>query len=67
MKKERIVKRERNGRKSPKITEVNLKLELYPSTRDYTAEGYYILSNPYDHEIREIHIQKIIEDHQRNS
>lgn len=27
----------------PKLVEVHLQLELYPETRDYTAEGYYIL------------------------
>ncbi len=46
----------------PKITDVNLKVELYPKTRDYTAEGYYTLTNPHDHAINEIHVQKLIED-----
>jgi hypothetical protein len=46
----------------PKITDINLKVELYPRTRDYTAEGHYILTNPYDHAINDIHVQKLIED-----
>lgn len=45
----------------PKIAAVNLKLELYPSTRDYIAEGIYVLKNTYDTTIEEIHIQKLME------
>ena len=45
----------------PKIVDVNLKVELYPSSRDYTAEGYYILKNTHEQAINEIHIQKLIE------
>ena len=41
---------------------VNLNVELYPSSRDYTAEGYYILKNTKEATIDEVHIQKIIED-----
>ena len=46
----------------PKIVSVNLNVELYPSSRDYTAEGYYILKNTKEATINEVHIQKIIED-----
>ncbi|WP_299217242.1 M1 family aminopeptidase [uncultured Aquimarina sp.] len=46
----------------PKIVDVNLKIELYPYQRDYTAEGYFILSNPHDTVISEIHIQKAPND-----
>ncbi|KPM33822.1 Aminopeptidase N [Croceitalea dokdonensis DOKDO 023] len=46
----------------PKIVDVNLKVELYPSLRDYTAEGYYILKNTNAQPIHEIHIQKLIEE-----
>ena len=46
----------------PKIVDVNLKVELYPSSRDYTAEGYYILKNTNEQPINEIHIQKLIEE-----
>ena len=45
----------------PKLVDVNLQLELYPSTRDYTAEGYYILKNTTTESIKSIHIQKLIE------
>ncbi|MCC1484646.1 M1 family aminopeptidase [Winogradskyella immobilis] len=45
----------------PKIVDVNLKLELYPSTRDYTVEGYYILKNTNTEDIASIHIQKLLE------
>ncbi|EZH75631.1 hypothetical protein ATO12_02250 [Aquimarina atlantica] len=43
----------------PKIVDVNLKVELFPSDRDYTAEGYYILTNTHDTTINEVHIQKL--------
>jgi ABC-2 type transport system permease protein len=46
----------------PKIVSVNLNVELYPSSRDYTAEGYYILKNTNEQPINEIHIQKLIEN-----
>lgn len=45
----------------PKLVDVNLQLELYPSTRDYTVEGYYILKNTNTEDITSIHIQKLIE------
>ena len=45
----------------PKIIDINLKVELYPKSRDYSAEGVYILKNIYDTPIEEIHIQKLIE------
>ncbi|APZ47340.1 peptidase M1 [Polaribacter reichenbachii] len=46
----------------PKIVDVNLKVELYPSTRDYTVEGYYILKNTNSEDIKSIHIQKLLEE-----
>lgn len=46
----------------PKIVDVNLKVELYPTSRDYTAEGYYILKNTNEQPITEVHIQKLIEN-----
>lgn len=46
----------------PKLVDVNLKVELYPSSRDYTAEGYYILKNTNAQPINEIHIQKLLEE-----
>jgi ABC-2 type transport system permease protein len=46
----------------PKITDVNLRVELYPKQRNYTVEGYYMLTNVHDQAIETIHIQKLIED-----
>ena len=46
----------------PKIVDVNLQLELYPSTRDYTVEGNYMLKNTNAEAITSIHIQKLIEE-----
>ncbi|MDC1162220.1 M1 family aminopeptidase [Tenacibaculum sp.] len=46
----------------PKIVSVNLNVELYPSKRNYTAEGFYILKNTTNTPINEVHIQKLIED-----
>lgn len=46
----------------PKIIDVNLQLELYPSQRNYTVEGYYMLKNTTTEDITSIHIQKLIED-----
>ncbi len=46
----------------PKIVAVNLQVELYPTTRDYTVEGYYILKNNATEDIKSIHIQKFIEE-----
>jgi ABC-2 type transport system permease protein len=41
----------------PRIVESNLTFEIYPSSRDYTAEGYYWLKNKSQEAISEIHIQ----------
>lgn len=46
----------------PKIVDVNLQLELYPSKRDYTVEGYYMLKNTSIENIQSIHIQKLLEE-----
>ena len=45
----------------PKIVAVNLKVELYPKSRNYTVKGFYILKNTYDTPIKEIHIQKLVD------
>ena len=45
----------------PKIVDVALMVELYPTERNYTAEGYYTLENTYDEPISTIHIQKLID------
>ncbi|MBS1554216.1 MAG: aminopeptidase [Bacteroidetes bacterium] len=41
-----------------RITDVNLKVDLYPSKRDYSAEGYFILKNKTNEPISDIHIQE---------
>ncbi|WP_276392206.1 ABC transporter permease/M1 family aminopeptidase [Eudoraea chungangensis] len=46
----------------PKIVDVNLQVELYPKTRDYTIKGYYILKNTTTENIKSIHIQKLLEE-----
>ena len=46
----------------PKIIESNLKVELYPSTRDFVAEGYYWLKNKSLQPISDIHIQQNVDD-----
>ncbi|MGE0930979.1 ABC transporter permease/M1 family aminopeptidase [Peijinzhouia sedimentorum] len=45
----------------PKIIDVNLKLDLFPSQRAYEITGYYIVTNTSQKPIREIHVQKLIE------
>jgi ABC-2 type transport system permease protein len=42
----------------PRITDINLKVDIYPSTRDFTAEGYFILKNKTSEVISTIHIQQ---------
>ncbi|OOG75422.1 peptidase M1 [Flavobacterium sp. A45] len=45
----------------PKITDVNLKINLLPSQRAYEITGYYIVTNTSQVPIREIHVQKLLE------
>ncbi len=45
----------------PKIIATNLKVDLYPNTRDYIVKGSYMLKNTGNTIIEEIHIQKLIE------
>lgn len=42
----------------PRITDVNLKVDLYPYERDFRAEGYYYLKNKTSEPIKELHIQQ---------
>lgn len=42
----------------PRITTVNLKVDIYPSKRDFVAEGYFVLKNKTNEPIRELHIQE---------
>lgn len=44
----------------PKITDVNLKVELFPSQRAYKIAGSYMLINTSPLPIREIHVQKLM-------
>jgi hypothetical protein len=43
----------------PKIARVYLNLDLYPGKREYSVKGQYILFNPGEKAIQEIHIQKL--------
>ena len=47
----------------PKITGVNLVIELYPESRSYQVEGTYTLKNTTGKPIEAIHIQKFIASH----
>lgn len=42
----------------PKMVDVYLEVELYPAERDFTAEGYYILTNDQPEPIKSISVQK---------
>jgi ABC-2 type transport system permease protein len=44
----------------PKIVDVNLNIDLFPSKRAYEINGYYIITNTSTAPIREIHLQKLI-------
>lgn len=46
----------------PTLIDVSLKVELYPSTRDYTAEGRFTYINTTLKPMQEIHVQKRIEN-----
>ncbi|HEY5745914.1 MAG TPA: M1 family aminopeptidase [Chryseolinea sp.] len=46
----------------PKIAAVYLNLDLYPNKRAYSVKGQYILFNPGEEAIHEIHIQKLPSD-----
>ena len=42
----------------PRITDINLKVDVFPASRDFTAEGYFILKNKTNAPISDIHIQQ---------
>lgn len=42
----------------PRITRIDLKVDIYPASRDFTAEGYFILKNKTNGAISDIHIQE---------
>jgi ABC-2 type transport system permease protein len=41
----------------PRIVESNIKVDLYPSKRDFVAEGFYYLKNKTQQAIPDIHVQ----------
>lgn len=41
----------------PKIIDVNLKVEIYPQNRNFTAEGYFWLKNKTEKTLADVHIQ----------
>ncbi len=45
----------------PKIIEVKLDIDLFPSQRAYGVAGYYLVVNTSQESIHEIHVQKLIE------
>ena len=45
-----------------RIVESNLKVEIYPSRRDFTAEGFYWLKNKTAQPIADVHIQENIQE-----
>lgn len=45
----------------PKIIDINLKIDLFPSKREYEVTGHYVFTNTSQLPIREIHVQKLIE------
>ena len=47
----------------PKITAVELELELFPESRSYELEGAYTLTNTTDSIMHEVHIQQRIASH----
>lgn len=46
----------------PRIIEANLKVDVFPSRRDFIAEGFYYLKNKSSEPIPAIHIQQNIDD-----
>lgn len=46
----------------PKITEVNLDVDLYPGKQEFAAKGYYILKNKTQEPIDAIHVQGALSD-----
>ena len=50
----------------PKIVDVNLRVEIYPKERDFTAEGYFWLKNKTQKPIAEVHIQNDEEHNMKN-
>lgn len=49
----------------PKIVDVNMKVDLYPETRDFTAKGIFTLTNKSEEIINQVHIQGSGDDNAR--
>lgn len=49
----------------PKIIETNLKVDIFPYDRDFTAEGYFWLKNKTEQPIKDIHIQQNIDNNMK--
>lgn len=49
----------------PKITDTKIQVDIYPETRDFEVEGYYILKNKSNQSIQDIHIS-LNPDHQQS-
>jgi hypothetical protein len=47
----------------PKITDIHLQVDLFPSQRAYEATGHYVITNASQVPIQEIHLQKQMESH----
>nr|WP_091698035.1 M1 family aminopeptidase [Algoriphagus locisalis]SFU18816.1 Peptidase family M1 [Algoriphagus locisalis] len=45
----------------PKIIDVKLTIDLFPSKRAYEVAGYYLVTNTSQEPIHEVHVQKLIE------
>lgn len=45
------------GMTQPKVVDVNVIVDLFPETRDFVAEGYFIIANKSDEIISDVHIQ----------
>ena len=46
----------------PTLVDVNMEVELYPASRNYTAKGVYTFVNKDSTVIKEIHVQKLIDN-----
>ncbi|CAN5463133.1 M1 family aminopeptidase [soil metagenome] len=46
----------------PKVVEANLKVDIYPYDRDFSAEGFYFLKNKTQQPIKDIHIQQNVDN-----
>ena len=46
----------------PKLVAVNLQVEIYPNSRNYSTEGFYTYVNQDSKSIKNIHIQKLIDE-----